>query len=112
LNRNILVDATRVTAVLDWGSSIYGDFLFDLAWLTVWQPWYPAWSAVDLVAEARAHYRDIGLEVDDFGRRLRASELFIALDGQAFQAFIGDWGHLDGTIARTLDLARAPLPKG
>jgi thiamine kinase-like enzyme len=34
LHYNVLVAADRVTAVLDWGSSLYGDFLFDLAWLS------------------------------------------------------------------------------
>ena len=31
INRNLLVDGDRISAFLDWGSSIYGDFLYDIA---------------------------------------------------------------------------------
>ena len=33
LNRNILVDGERINAVLDWGNALYGDHLYDAAWL-------------------------------------------------------------------------------
>ena len=81
---NLLVDQDRVTAVLDWGSSLYGDFLWDLAWFTFWQPWYTAWSAVDLRAAALSHYAEIGQETPNFEERLRCYELAIGLDGLAF----------------------------
>ncbi len=44
LNRNVLVadDASRLEAVFDWGCSLAGDFLYDIAWFTFWAPWYPA----------------------------------------------------------------------
>src|SRR5579862_555085 len=44
LNRNVIVseDATRLEAVFDWGCSCVGDYLYELAWLTFWSPWYPA----------------------------------------------------------------------
>ena len=54
LNFNVLVTDDRISAVLDWGSSIYGDFLWDLAWFTFWQPWYTAWASVDLRKAALA----------------------------------------------------------
>lgn len=31
LNRNVLVEDDRIVALLDWGSSKYGDFLYDVA---------------------------------------------------------------------------------
>lgn len=34
MNRNVLVDHGRVAAVFDWGTSIVGDPLHDVAWLT------------------------------------------------------------------------------
>lgn len=33
LNRNVLVDGGRISAVLDWGNALYGDHLYDAAWL-------------------------------------------------------------------------------
>jgi hygromycin-B 4-O-kinase len=105
LNRNVLVDGGRVSAVLDWGSSIYGDFLLDLGWLDFWRPWYPEWQDVDVVEAALAHYRAIGLAVPQFEARLRACELWIGLDGLAYQAFAGHWSDLERTSTRMLEIA-------
>ena len=50
LNRNVLVaeDTSRVTAVFSWKCSVRGDFLYDVAWCTFWEPWHPGIAAVDL----------------------------------------------------------------
>jgi hygromycin-B 4-O-kinase len=103
---NVLVDGARVTAVLDWGSSLYGDFLYDLAWISFWAPWYPAWRDVDFEREALRHYGAIGLHVPAFAERIAAAKLHIGLDGMAYNAFRRDWPALDATAARTLDLTR------
>jgi hygromycin-B 4-O-kinase len=110
LNFNILVAEDHVSAVLDWGSSMFGDFLFDLAWLSFWWPWYPNWSRIDVASEAARHYASIGLAVPAFGKRLRCYELHIGLDGMLYSAGRRDWAHLEGTTRRALDLARGPLP--
>jgi len=105
LNYNALTAKDRVTAVIDWGSSLYGDFVFDIAWFTFWQkPWYPAWRSIDFAAEARRHYAAIGLDVPDFDARLRCCELYIAMDGMAYQAYKGSWSNLETTARRTLEL--------
>src|SRR5581483_7888047 len=33
---NVLVEGGRISAVLDWANMVYGDFLFDVAWLRFW----------------------------------------------------------------------------
>jgi len=109
LHNNVLVSGGQITGVLDWGCSIYGDFLYDLAWLSFWSPWYPAWQNIDFAHEARSHYASIGLKVPNFAERLRCYELHIGLDGQAYSAFMGRWDELEATARRTLALARAPL---
>jgi len=101
---NVLVDGERISAVLDWGSAMYGDFLWDLAWFTFWQPWYTAWSAVDLRAAAREHYGEICLAVPHFEQRMRCYELAIGLDGLAYQAFAGHTASLEWTTQRVLNL--------
>jgi hygromycin-B 4-O-kinase len=106
LNYNVLVSADRITAVLDWGSSMYGDFLFDIAWFAFFQPWYPAWSGIDFAAEAARHYASIGLDVPRFEERMRCYEIFIGLDGQAYTAFKGRWPQLEAVAKRTLHIAR------
>jgi hygromycin-B 4-O-kinase len=107
INRNVLVDDDRITAVLDWGSSKYGDFLFDIANLVFYRPWFPAWRNIDFAAEARAHYDAIGLEVPRLAERLRCYTLRIALDGMAYSAFRRRWNEVELRGRRALEIARA-----
>lgn len=79
LHWNVLVEDDRVTGLLDWGSSLFGDFVYDIAWLTCWWPWYPQWSSVDVGSAARSHYERIGLAVPHFAERLRCYELRIGV---------------------------------
>jgi hygromycin-B 4-O-kinase len=105
LHYNVLVEADRITGVLAWGCAMYGDFLYDLAWLCFWQPWYPAWQRIDFREEAMRHYAAIGLEVPDFEARLRCCQIHIGLAGQAYMAYAGNWTDLQDTAQRTLDVA-------
>jgi hygromycin-B 4-O-kinase len=112
LHYNVLVEADRITGVLDWGCAMYGDFLYDLAWLCFWQPrqgandvWYPAWPRIDFRAEAARHYAAFGLDVPHFAERLRCCQIHIGLAGQAYQAYAGDWADLQDTAQHTLDVA-------
>ena len=104
---NVLVADNQISAVLDWGSSMYGDFLWDLAWITFWQPWYPSWSAVDIRSAAREHYASIDLAVPNIAERMRCYELAIGLDGLAYQAFAGHFDSLAWTSRRVMSLVRA-----
>ena len=58
----MLVADGKITAVLDWGCGMYGDFLYDLAHLTFAPLWFPAWGAIDFAGEAERHYDAIGLD--------------------------------------------------
>jgi len=105
LHYNVLVEGDRVTGVLDWGCGMYGDLLYDLAWLCFWKPWYPAWQRIDFQAEAMRHYASIGLDVPHFEERLRCCQIHIGLAGQAYMAYAGNWADLEDTARRTLDVA-------
>ena len=107
INRNVLVDGDRISAVLDWGSSKYGDFLYDIANLVFYRPWFPAWRNIDFAAEARAHYDAIGLAVPQFAERLACYTLRIALDGMTYSAFRKRWGEVELRGRRALEIARA-----
>lgn len=109
LHFNVLVAGDRISAVFDWGNSLYGDFLYDPAWFAFWSPWYPAWRGIDFREEAARHYAAIGLEVPHFDERFRCCQVHIGLDGQRYQAFVGDWDHLETTARRTLALARGEV---
>ncbi len=106
INRNVLVEGNRVSAVLDWGSSTYGDFLFEVAILVFYQPWFSAWRNIDFASEARAHYDAIGLDVPHFDERLSCYTLRIGLDDMAYSAFRKRWEKVAETTRRTLEIAR------
>jgi len=108
LNFNVLVDGDRPSAFLDWGCATAGDHLYDLAWLLFYQPWYPAWAAIDFRAEARRHHDATGLDVPGFDRRLRCCQIHIGLGHQAYNAFIRRWPSLEDGARRTLAVAHAP----
>jgi len=105
LNYNVLVLDHGLSAVIDWGCSLYGDFLYDVAWLAFWAPWYPAWAGVDFEGEAARHYAAIGLDVPRLAARLQCYQVHIGLGGQAYNAFKGRWPALEATARRTLEIA-------
>ncbi len=104
---NVRVRDGRVTAVVDWANAMYGDFLYDLARLIFYQPWYPEMEQVEIAQEARTHYESIGLTVPSFEERLRACQVHIGLDAQAWNAFIQRWEEVERTGRRTLELANS-----
>ena len=103
LNRNVLVanDASRLEAVFDWGCSLAGDFLYEVAWFTFWGPWYPALDAIDFRRVIEDHYETIGLEVENFDQRLTCYELQIGLEHIAYAAFTGRDDDLHAVTRRT-----------
>jgi hygromycin-B 4-O-kinase len=52
---NIVADGQQVTAVVDWANALYGDPLYDVAWLT-WQAAHPGWWYDDGAEILRARY--------------------------------------------------------
>ncbi|MEU8829156.1 phosphotransferase [Streptomyces sp900116325] len=60
LSHNVLAVGGTVTAVLDWGNALYGDHLYDAAWLIYWWPWCPQWRTIDIHAELLAHWHATG----------------------------------------------------
>lgn len=102
LHWNVLVEDDTVTGLLDWGSSIYGDFVYDIAWLTFWWPWYPQWKEIDVAHEVRAHYARTGLVVASFSERLRCYELRIGLGDLNWYLSRGDDVNLE-RVAKRID---------
>lgn len=107
---NVRVARDRVTAVVDWANAMYGDFLYDLARLTFWTPWFPELARIDVYAQARAHYAAIGLSVPSFEERLRCCQVHLGLEAQTYNAFTDRWDELERSGQRTLELARGEAP--
>lgn len=98
---NVLIEGTRVSAVIDWGNSLVGDPLYDVAWLVFWSPWHPGLDADFILSETRKiAFEGSAVEVDHFEERLLACYLYIGLDSMAYNAFRKTEVHLNGTIER------------
>lgn len=106
---NVLVQDGRITAVLDWANAMYGDFLFDIAWLDYGLPNHQILDryAAYVAAQGRtiAHYQE----------RLRCYRYLIALDSMRFYAKVGkedEYMAIKAQILPTLlfPLSRAKLP--
>jgi hygromycin-B 4-O-kinase len=102
LNRNVLASDGQVMSVFDWGCSIYGDFVYELATFVFWSPWHATLGETDLVPMALDHYADMGLEVPNFADRLRCCALHIGLQHLAYNAYLGDLETLRLTDERTV----------
>jgi hygromycin-B 4-O-kinase len=106
LSRNVLVADSSVTAVLDWGNAMYGDSLYDAAWLIYWWPWYPQWNAVDITSELFAHWTVRGALPPNARERLHAYRIHIGLDAIAYCAFRGRWDEVRANVDTVLSLTR------
>ena len=107
LNRNVLTSQGAISGVLDRGSALYGDFLFDVAWLWFFASWSAGWDEVDFRAEAAKHYGAAGVAVPGFEERLRACALYIGIDALSYLAWKGDRLELAATAERTIEVLRA-----
>jgi len=110
MNRNVLVDDGRVCAVLDWGSSLYGDFLYDIAKLVFYRPWRPEWGAIDLAGAAKAHHDAIGLVVPHFAERLTCYCLRIGIADMSYSAYRERWDQVESKARRVLEIAAGSSP--
>ncbi len=107
LNRNVLVDTHRVTALLDWGCSWYGDYLYDIAHLLYWWPWFTQWRNIDLLREIEQHYKKKKLDVQDFHERLWCYQMHIGLDSMAYHCYTKRWDNFEWSAKRTVEVARS-----
>ena len=96
---------SRISAVFDWGNAMYGDALYDAAWLIYWWPWYPQWQAIDITVALRNHWVRRGGLPADLDRRLTACMLHIGLDAIGYCAFRGRWDDLAKNASQLAALA-------
>jgi hygromycin-B 4-O-kinase len=106
LNRNVLVQGSEITAVIDWGNSLYGDCLYDAAWLIFWWPWFPAWQAIDISTELHRHWAQYGGIPVDVEHGLLAYLMHIGLEAMSYSVFRRRWADLARTADQVRELVR------
>jgi hygromycin-B 4-O-kinase len=111
LLRNMLVRGPRITAVFDWANALYGDWLYDAAWLIFCTPWFPRLHAIDITAELHQHWDRHGITPPDLQPRLQACLLHIGLGAMAYNAYRQSWDDLTLSTRQTAHaLTPAPPP--
>lgn len=90
VNRNVLVKDAEITSVFDWGCSLYGDHLYDVAWLTFCSAYTTGFDRLEFRRLARQHYVRRGIDPVDFDQRVECYELHIGLAALPYRAFTGD----------------------
>ncbi len=105
LNRSVLTNAGTITAVLDWGSSFYGDALYDVAWFTFYEPWYPQLQDMHVAERLLEDFKaDPHTNTADLEARLMCYQLDIGIGSIAYNAFKEDWKNAQEAASYTLKL--------
>ena len=103
LYRNALAADGRIAGLFDWGCSIFGDFVYELALMVFWSPWYPSLDRLGLLDRARAHYAATSLTVERFDDRFRCCAIHIGLAHVGFNALRGNERDLVMTSERLVE---------
>ncbi|MGI9622143.1 MAG: phosphotransferase family protein [Acidimicrobiales bacterium] len=104
VNANVHARKAQITGVFDWGESIYGDHLYDLAVLDFWSPWLPKAKPQIARSELDAIWERDGIEIENRQERFAACYLHIGLDHIAYNAHRNDWSAVAAVSARTTEL--------
>lgn len=101
LHGNVFVSGTRIAGLIDWQCALYGDHVYELAWLTFCAPpWAPGLATVGLRERALDHWRAAGVDLTDVDVRLRCYEIRIGVAALVGNTRRGDLPNLDATAHR------------
>ncbi len=90
LNYNLLAKDNHISGVIDWQCSLYGDGLYDVAWFTFYEPWYPQFAAIQLSQKLLAHF-EAAADNTHLKERLICYQLHIALDSIIYNSAKQNW---------------------
>ena len=86
--QNLLVYNHRISAVLDWGCAMISDPVYDIACFALYEPWFPAFSQVNLIQKMKQSYLNQSPEnQENFAQRILAYQTHLALGNIAYCAF-------------------------
>lgn len=87
LNYNVVVSDDRISGIFDWGTAMWGDAIYDLAWFRFWNPWYQQWAALDIPGYLE---REVGVVGDHREARMHCCLLHIGLMHIRYNAYVGN----------------------
>ncbi len=104
LHFNLLTKHSKIVGVIDWGCSLYGDFLYDLAMFDLWQFYYPSMVGIDWKGVAKKYFDDLGVNLPNFEERLRCYQCHLALDAIKYTVFKNNEKDLSLIANRILEI--------
>jgi hypothetical protein len=104
MNRNVHVVGDRIAGVFDWGCSVIGDHVYELAGPEFYAPHHSSLDIAGLTRALEARWSAEGLDLSDLAVRRMAAHLHVGLVHVAYNAFLEHWEALDATVARTREL--------
>ena len=88
LYQNLLVHNHKISAVLDWGCAMIGDPLYDIAIFAFFEPWYPAFTQVNLIQKMHQSYIEQSPDNrQNFNQRIAAYQIHLTLGNIAYCVF-------------------------
>ena len=88
LYQNLLVHNHKISAVLDWGCAMIGDPLYDIAIFAFFEPWYPAFTQVNLIQKMQQSYIEQSPDNRrNFNQRMTAYQIHLTLGNIAYCVF-------------------------
>jgi hygromycin-B 4-O-kinase len=96
---NVLSDGKKITGVIDWENSMYGDSLYDLAWLSFWR------SELGYEQMYAEYVQGKGKEIEHFNERVLCYKLWIGLNAMIFFAYSdqkGKYEYAKGILEKLL----------
>jgi hygromycin-B 4-O-kinase len=105
LHNNLLVSDTKISGVIDWQCSLYGDALYDVAWFIYYEPWFPAFVTVQLGQKLMAHFETVTANNSNLKARLLCYQLHIGLDSIIYNTFKQDWKAVQEVADYTLKIS-------
>ena len=78
---NVLSDGKKITGVIDWENSMYGDHLYDIAWLSFW------WPEIGYEPMYLEYSKNKGTDIEHFSERILCYKLCLGLNALIFFAY-------------------------
>ena len=106
LHQNVLLSAaaTSVSGIFSWKCSALGDFLYDVAWCTLWGRWHPVIGATD-VWERTLDAQDLSVpDLHNAAIRHHCYELHIAATHMGWFVKTGETEALRWLLALTQEI--------
>jgi hygromycin-B 4-O-kinase len=95
---NLLSDGEKITAVVDWAHSMYGDFLCDVALLSLWI------DKTDFTDVFREHYENKFIPVENYHERILCYQLHFGLSALRYFSNSNQENKYKWTKGRLLEL--------